>query len=193
MSIAQWGRWLRTLATIAGNHIWSGTNTFSGSLVVTGSMVRTGQKRLHQRARLGSGAGGAVNAADNKNSAARVPASQTAATLVFPIDQIPQGATITGFALVGQIESGGNTCTVDASLRKQTAAAADLADAAVTSGAITQVSVTADTALSAANAGVTGISDSVGDDETFYVLVTVTTASATDVDLQGVLVTYTTA
>lgn len=177
--------------TVTGAKTYSANQTFNGSATFNSNLVKTWQV-ICQRAKVGATSGAVVNAADNKNSAARVPASQTAATIVFPIDGIPIGASITAFAIIGQIESGGNVCTVDAALRKQTTAAADLADAAVSSASITQVSVTADTALSAANAGKTGITETVGADETHYVLVTVTTALATDVDLQGVLVTYTT-
>lgn len=177
--------------TISGTKTFSGTLTLSGATTLSGSITKAGRKKMMQRAKVGATAGGVVNAADNKNSAARVPQSQTASTLVFIVEGIPQGATVTAIAVIGQVESAGGAVTVDAALRKQTAAAADLTDAAVTNGAITQVSVTADTALSAANAGVTGIAEVIGDDETLYVLVTVTTAASTDVDLQGILVTFT--
>lgn len=170
----------------------SGTTTFAASADGTATtFTRTLQKLLQARgAKVGGTSGAVVNAADNKNSLARVPASQTASTIVVPLDNLKVGDIITAFHLVGQIESAGGTVTVDAELRKQTAAAADLADASVSS--MTQLSVTADTIMSASNTAKTLASaDTVGADETFYVLITVTTAGSTDVDLQAVAVTVT--
>lgn len=118
-----------------------------------------------------------------------LPASRTAATLIVPIEGLKVGDVITSFHLIGQIESGGNTVTVDAALRKHTAAAGDVADAEV--GAITQLSVVADTAMSDANTSPAALSETVGADETFYVLITATTGAACDIALQGVAVTVT--
>lgn len=154
------------------------------------SSVRPSQKRLVQNAaKVGGTAGWVVNAADDKNSLARLPASQTASTLVVPLSFLKVGDTLTGFHLVGQIESAGNAVTIDADLRKQTAAAADLSDASV--GAITQLSVTGDTIISASNSRKASLSDVVGADETFYVLITATTGASTDIDLQAVAVEFT--
>lgn len=134
--------------------------------------------------KVGGTAGWVIAAADNVNLAT-CPASQTAAKLVVPAPTLNVGDIITGYHLIGQIESGGNTATLDADLRKQTAAAADVTDASI--GAITQISVTADTAITAANSTKTLASaETVGADETFYVLLTATTAAATDIALQGV-------
>lgn len=155
------------------------------------ALTRPAQKRLQVRgAKVGATSGALVNAADNKNSLFRVPASQTASTVVVPLDNLKVGDIITAFHLVGQIESAGGTVTVDAELRKQTAAAADLTDATVSS--MTQLSVTADTIMSASNTAKTLASaETVGADETFYLLITVTTAGSTDVDAQAVAVTLT--
>lgn len=135
-------------------------------------------------AKAGATAGWTVAAGANI-ALATCAASSTAATLVVPITGLKVGQKITGFHLIGQIESAGGTVTVDAQLRKHTSAAADVADALV--GSITQVSVTADTILSASNSlkDLTA-PEVVGEDETFYVLVTATTAASTDVALQGV-------
>jgi hypothetical protein len=178
--------------TISGNKTYSGTSAFTGAVSFTGSTLAITRTVLMQRAKIGATAGGAVNAADDLNSAARVPAGQTAATLVFYIDGVPVGSHISAIAVIGQIESAGNTATVDAALHKQTVAAAGFTTGAVTGGGITQVSVTADTALSAVNAGKTGITETVGADESHFVLVTVTTAASTDVDIMGIAVTFTT-
>lgn len=132
--------------------------------------------------------GGAVNT----GLMATCPASQTGSKLVVPLSGVLNvGDTITGVHLVGQIESGGNAVTVDVDLRKMTAAAADVSDASVAT--MTQLSVTADTIMSSSNTAITGQTEVVGADETFYLVITATTAAATDIALQGVVVTKTTA
>lgn len=155
------------------------------------ALTRPAQKRLiTDGAKIGATAGWAVAAADNKNSLARCPASQTASTIVVPLSYLKVGDIITAFHLAGQIESAGNTVTLDAELRKQTVAAGDLVDASVAS--MTQVSVTADTALSSSNTAKTlGTAETVGADESFYLLITATTAASTDIDLSAVAVTLT--
>ena len=170
----------------------SGTALFAVDSTGVTTLARVSQKELIQNgAKVGATAGWVVNAADNKNSLGRVPASQTASTLVVPLSGLKVGDIITGWHLVGQIESAGGICTVDSSLRKQTAAAADLTDAAVAGAGMTQLSVTADTIMSSANTTGVVTADTVGVDETFYVLITVTTAASTDVDLQAVAVVKT--
>ncbi len=141
--------------------------------------------------KVGAGAGWAAGGgAINVGLAGTVPASQTAATATMAIPGLKVGDTITGFHLIGQIESGGNACTVDADLRKITAAAADVTDASI--GAITQLSVTADAIMSASNTRkVLATEEVIAADETFYVLLTVTTAASTDVAFQGVAVEIT--
>lgn len=135
--------------------------------------------------KVGTTAGWVVAAASNI-SLATVPASQTASTLVVPVQGLKVGDRITGFYGVGQIESGGNAVTLDIALRKMTAAAADVSDAAV--AAITQLSVTADTIVSASNTRASDLAEVVGADESFYFLVTATTLGATDIALQALAV-----
>lgn len=152
---------------------------------------RTAQKIILSaagRAKAGATAGWVVAAGDNI-ALVTCPASQSGSTLVVPITGLKPGWTITSFHLIGQIESAGGTVTVDADLRKHTAAAADVADASV--GAMTQLSVTADTIMSASNTNKASLTEVVGADETFYVLITATTAGSTDIALQGVAVTVT--
>lgn len=152
-----------------------------------GSWQRPAQERqVQSRAKVGGTAGWTVGAADDLPYMGTVAASQTAATLVVPIDNLKVGETITGFKVVAQIESGGNTVTLDADLRKVTNAAGEPTDASV--GTITQVSVTEDTAVSAEK---TGLSEVVGDDEVFYVLLTATTNASTDIILLGLTITVT--
>lgn len=163
----------------------------STGLEMTGGVSRTAQKFLTNaagQAKAGTTAGWVVAAGDNIGLVT-LPASQTGSTLVVPINGLKVGDTITAFHLVGQIESAGGAVTVDAGLRKHTAAAADVADASV--GTITQLAVTADTIMSSANTEKAALTEVVGADETFYVLITATTAAATDIALQSVAVTVT--
>lgn len=170
----------------------SGTSLFEVDSTGVTTLTRASQKRLITAgAKIGATAGAAVSAADNVNSLFRVPASQTAATVVIPISGLKVGDIINSYHLLGQIESAGNTVTVDAALRKQTVAAGDNVDSLVTGGAMVQLSVTADTAMSASNTSKTVTADTVGADESFYLLVTVTTAGSTDVDCLGVAVVVT--
>ena len=97
---------------------------------------------------VGGAAGFTVRAAAN-TALATCAASQTAATFVIPVYGLTVGRAITGFSLVGQIESAGNTATVDAALWKHTAAAADVA-AAVASAVATAVAAVVATAVVAA-------------------------------------------
>lgn len=117
------------------------------------------------------------------------PQSVTAGTLVIPVPQIPVGSVIKSFNLVGQIESAGGAVTVDCALRKMTAAAADVTDASVSS--MTQLAVTADAIMSAANTEkVLAAPQAVNEDESFYFLITATTAASTDIALQGIVVEF---
>lgn len=133
--------------------------------------------------KIGATAGWAVNGAANL-SESTLPASQTASTLVVPIYGLKVGDTITGFKVSAQIESAGGAVTLDGNLRKMTNAAADPSDASV--GSITQVAVTADTAVAAEK---TGLAEVVAFGEWFYVLLTATTAASTDIRFLGITVT----
>ncbi len=142
------------------------------------------QRVINTGAQIGTTAGWAIQQNDNLGLAATCPASKTVATLVIPIPGLTVGDKITAFSVVGQIESAGNTVTLDADLRKHTAAAADVSDASV--GSITQISVAADTIISSSK---TGLTEVVAADETFYVLLTATTTVLTDIALQGITIT----
>lgn len=114
-----------------------------------------------------------------------LPASQTASTFVIPLTELKVGDTITAFKIEAQIESAGGAVTLDADLRKVTNAAANATDASI--GAITQVSVTADTKSEASKTLTTP--EVVAADEQYYVLLTGTTAAATDIQLLGITLT----
>lgn len=166
----------------------------SGDLTYgAGDFVRTGRTRIiNTEAKIGATSGWTLGGGTvDTGLMATMAASQTAGTLVVPIPGLHVGDTITGFHLIGQIESASGAVTLDADLRKMTAAAADVTDASVDT--MTQISVTADTAITSANSAVTGLSEVVAADETFYLLLTGTTAASTDIALQGVALTVTTA
>lgn len=140
-------------------------------------------------AKVGADAGWTVGAANNVGRLATQAAGTTGADLIVPISGLPVGARIIAFHVLGQGESGGNTATLDVDLRKLTAAAADLTDGSVTT--MTQLSISADTAVTAANTLKTLASpETVDTDESFYFAIAGTTAAATDWDLMALVVHY---
>jgi len=140
------------------------------------------QKTLFVPAGLGKAGASAGWTTANDTGDARVAASQTAGTFTLPIPGLALGTIVKSFKVIGQIESAGGSVTLDASLRKLTNAAADPADASL--GAITQVAVTADTAVAAEK--VLATAETVASGEMLYVLLTATTAASTDIRLLGV-------
>lgn len=159
----------------------NGAKTFGSVPILTGQEYQLGVAG----AKAGTTAGWVVKGGNNLYEAT-LPASQTGSTLVIPISGLKVGWTVTAFKVQAQIESAGNTVTLDADLRKQTNAAGDPTDASV--GAITQVSVTADTKVEDAK---TGLAEVIAADEWLYLLVTSTTAASTDVRFLGATVTVT--
>jgi len=180
---------LRSLVDLVGTTLPMKIST--AGVQFTGTVTRTAQKRIiNTEAKIGATAGWTLGGgAVDTGLMATMVASQTAGTLVVPIPGLKVGDTITAFHLIGQIESAGGAVTLDADLRKMTAAAADVTDASV--GAITQISVTADTAVTSTNSEKSGLAEIVAADETFYVLLTGTTAASTDIALQGIAITVT--
>ena len=166
-----------TTDTIVYNSSTSGLFSAPGAGVASQELLASGPPKV------GATAGWAVNGAANL-SEATLPASQTGSTLVVPIYGLKVGDVLTGFKVSAQIESAGGAVTVDADLRKMTNAAGDPTDASV--GAITQVAVTADTAVATAK---TGLGETVAFGEFFYVLITATTAASTDIRFLGLSVT----
>jgi hypothetical protein len=132
--------------------------------------------------RVGATAGWVTTLSDRASYT--LPAGQTNATLVIPVDGFWEGDEIVAFSVRGQIESSGNTVTLDADLRKLQAQTGDLSDVSVAT--ISTVSVTADTVITAT---ATGFSEPVMAEDSFYVLITATTGLMTDIDLQGVTLT----
>lgn len=110
--------------------------------------------------------------------------SATADTWVIPVMGLKEGDVIKSIGISGQAESGGNAFTVDYALRATTAAAGDCTDAAIQAG--TQIGASADTELNGVTA--VGTPHTVIDGESYYFLITCTTAAATDIQLQHVTV-----
>lgn len=134
-------------------------------------------------AKVGGTAGWVVNAATNA-LLATIPASQTASILIVPLPPMRVGSVITGFALEGFIASAGNSGTFDADLRSQTAAAGSITDASVTT--MTQLAVTANTAVTAANASKSGLTTTVVEGVTYYLKITATTGVSVTAAISGV-------
>ena len=113
----------------------------------------------------------------------RLAASITGKKFCVPLTGLKVGDKIIGFRILGQIESAGNAATLDADLRKVTHAAADVTDASV--GAITQVAAsTEDVDVDEEKTFTTA--EIVAADYCYYVLVTGTTAAATDIAVVGI-------
>lgn len=153
------------------------------AIAVRGQVQRAGQV-INIPANSGTVGAGAGMTSNNNTGIVACPQSITAGTWTIPV-RVKQGAVIKSFKVSGQIESAGNTCTVDVDLRKTTGAAADLTDASL--GAITQISKTADYKIVDSKTLATPYTVISGD--SVYALVTITTAAATDVALQGIELT----
>lgn len=174
----------------AGTQTIAGAKTFSTS-IAPASVIRTSYKIVSApiNAKAGATAGWVVGAGDNVFTCT-IPQSQSGSTLVIPVTGLHVGDTITAFGLLGQIESAGGAVTVDGELRKQTAAAADVTDATVAS--MTQIAVTADTAINATQ-DKGSLTEVVAATTSYYILVTCTTAATTDAVIHGYSITVTTA
>ena len=192
---ADGGLGLGTTALAFGPIVSDGAADFNSTMNVQGAvtlqagLIRTSQEYCYNAGGKPGSAngwlttGGLVNLFNYT-----LPASEaTTATLVFPISGLHVGDTITGIKVVGQAESAGNIAELDVTLRKITTAAAANVDALV--GTIPHIHIVADTAL--ANS-VGSLTEVVAADETFYFLLSGTTAANTDFDIQGVTVTVTT-
>lgn len=140
-------------------------------------------------AKVGATAGWVITGVDNVDHAT-LPASQTTATLVVGIPGLKVGDIVTAFGVYGQVESAGAEATLVASLRKTTGAAADITDAEI--GTDTTGALVADTELTSANLGqALATAEVMAANEKIYLLLTGTTAAATDIDITHVTVTVT--
>ena len=138
-------------------------------------------------AKVGATAGWVITAGTNICHAT-LPASQTGSTLVIPISGLEIGDTLTAVDMHGQVESGGNVVSTTISVRKITTAAAAITDAELGTD---QASYAEDTIMSGTTLGVSGLTEVLAADESFYVLLTATTAASTDIDLTHMVVSVT--
>ena len=173
----------------AGETVFKITDEGIETLKISGAEKSSTLVVSAANAKAGATAGWVVGAGDDK-SLTTLPASKTSSTLVVPISGLQVGDIITGFYGVGQIESAGNTASISIDLRKHTAAAADVSDASV-DAMDAPLSVTADTIISSANSASPTLTETVGADESFYFLVTATTAASTDIALQALVLNIT--
>jgi len=157
----------------------------SGTIVPETGAIHRAAQTYHFAARGGSLGSTTGFVQNNDTGIVTCPASQTASTFCIPLN-FKQGDIINSFKISGQGESAANAYTVDCDLRTTTAVAGDLTDASV--GAITQIDKTADYLIADSK---TGLTHQVISGNSYYALITVTTAAATDVALQGVEVTVT--
>lgn len=128
-------------------------------------------------AKAGTTAGWVVDAGNNLGTLATLPKAVTGGTLVVPLSGYKVGDRIIGCYLVGSVQATtAKTVTVDLDLRSLTAAATGATDASLTTLG-TQVSRTADVILGISNTQATAIDHTVVDGESFYALVTATTAN----------------
>lgn len=132
----------------------------------------------------GATAGWAVTGSDD--GAARLPVSQTDATLVVPLRGLRVGDKITAVRAIGQVESAGANVTLVMSVRKSTAAVADITDAEI--GTANVGTLTADTLISASVLEVAALAETLSELESLYVLLTGTTAALTDIAITGFIV-----
>ena len=156
----------------------------------TGSIARDTRQLIVPalgNAKVGATAGWIVTAGTNI-SHATIPAGVTGGTLVMSIDGLYVGDVVSAVYAVGQIESGGNVASATMSVRTLTASAVTaLTDAEIGSD---QYSINADALMTVANANlaVTGLTQTMSATMHLYVLITATTAAATDIDLSHLVV-----
>lgn len=151
--------------------------------------ARVGQVwEFANRSKAGATAGWVVAAGDNLSKLATLPASQAGSTLVIPIGPFKAGWVITGFAVNGSLQSGGNHATLLADLRALTNAVAGATDASVGVMAAA-LDVVANTVASAANATKTGLTETVIAGKSYYILITSTTGAACTEEVNSIDVT----
>jgi hypothetical protein len=174
---------------LTGNTVVADSATLS-TATITGAITRASRQYsipVCGNAKVGATAGWVVTAGTDMCHAT-LPAAQTNSTLVIPIAGLSIGSTLTAVSVKGQVESAGNNAALTISVRKLTNVAAANTDAEL--GTATTGNLTADTKLTT-QLDVTGLTEVLAADESLYVLITGTTAAATDVDLTHLVVTVT--
>lgn len=147
------------------------------------------EKRIIQDGKVGSAAGWTVRAGA-ASFMSTLAASKTADDLIVPLVGLKAGDVIVGYHLVGQVESGGNTATVDCALYESLPAAAASTHTILAGTSMTQLSVATDTKMSVANTKKTIESFShktVLEDAAYFARILGTTAASTDVEFLGLV------
>lgn len=147
-------------------------------------------KILVPDAKVGATSGWTVRAGAD-SFMATCAASQSAATLVVPIPGLVEGDRIEGYHIVGQIESGGNAVTVDCAIYESLAVAAASTHTVQPGTSMTQLSVTADTAMTESNtkkvfADTQRVVVKAG--AAYFALITATTNGSTDIEFLALVV-----
>lgn len=163
----------------------TGMDLTSAQLVLTSATLTRPSQVYHFNASSGKVGATAGFVTTNNTGMATLPQSQTASTWTIPLN-FKQGDIINSYLVSGQIDSAGNTVTVDADLRVLTAATAGSTDASI--GAITQISKTADYKIADSK---TGLTHTVISGNQYYMLVTATTGATCDIELLTVEVSVT--
>lgn len=128
-------------------------------------------------AKAGATAGWVVNAGNNLGTLATLPKAITAGTLVVRLSGYSIGDRIIGCYVVGSAQATtAQHTTLLVDLRSLTTAAAGSTDASLTDLAI-EVDVVVDTVLGSSNTQVDAVDHVVADGESFYALLTATTAN----------------
>lgn len=163
---------------------WSAT----GASSLTGGLTKEGVVRYFNAGGKAGSTSGWTTSTANIGVIGNLPADKTGSTFLVPISGLEVGDVITGIHMIGQIEAGGGTGSVQADLRRLTAVASDVTDASVQT---LSVSTSSDLALTSANASTLSTPETVSGLETFYVLLTATTNSNCDIALQAIALTIT--
>lgn len=125
----------------------------------------------------------------NTSSLITLPASKTDAKLLINLPQLPVGSVIKAFNLVGQVESGGNNISMDATIASALSVSGDVVETSEES--MTRFSSTTDDVLGYTNTEkILAAPLVVYEDMNLFLILTGTTGSATDVALQGVVIEY---
>lgn len=160
----------------------------TGTVLLDTSAIRTGQQYVQTigYCKVGATAGWLVPAAADAAHVAALPASQTNSTLIIPINiPLKVGWTITAWTINGQIQSGGNTAVLNAKLYEHVEATAGFSNAAIGSG-MTTLTKTGQYKVVDGEASLTEV---VALGDSYYLLVTGTTAATTDIEICGITVT----
>jgi len=175
---------------VQGGTVTDGTATLDGSgnlsgvadLTITGDFTLGGHKD-GQIILSNSFIGVDTNVSINEDGYAAVAASQTSEYVLIGLPGLKIGDEVISFRVLGALGSGGNNTVIDAKLRKATknaGAAPTVSDV----GAITQVDVTANTALDAEKALVGP--EIISADFQYFVWVEMTTGAGCTATITGV-------